>query len=176
MGWLRKLFGKPASQPYREDLTPEFAALLDASRVHLAALTEAHQGTWRFGQEANWGLNQDEGILRLTFADGMVAEAPAQAVGSYSEADRTWMWAWGNPSIEESLKRASWRVRQYGEEHSIDRLLRAQWQADLEWSWSMTALTAKLCDAQGAYCGSAGPMRVFFTFGEVKLSKAQPGV
>jgi hypothetical protein len=171
MAWLRKLFGK-SENPYQEELTPEFAALLDASRIHLATLTEAHQGGWRFGQQANWGLNQDEGVLRFTFADGRVAEAPAQAVGSYSEADRSWMWAWGNPSISEGLKRDSLRVRQYGEEHAIGRLTRAQWKADMEWAWSMTALTVKLCDAQGAYCGSAGPTRVFLAFGEVRLSKA----
>jgi len=173
MTWLRKLFGKAASNPYQEDLSPEFAALLDASRVHLAALTEAHQGGWRFGQHANWSMNQDEGLLRFAFADGMVAEAPAQAVGSYSEVDRSWMWAWENPSINEFLKRDALRMRAYGEEHAIGRLTRPQWRADMEWAWSMTALTAKLCDAQGAFCGSAGPTRMFLTFGEVKLSQGE---
>jgi hypothetical protein len=116
-------------------------------------------------------MNQDEGLLRFNFADGMVAEAPAQAVGSYSQSDHTWMWAWNNPSIEEALKRDVLRVRQYGEEPGIGRLTRPQWRADMDWAWSMTALTAKLCDAQGAYCGSAGPTRMFLTFGDVKLSK-----
>jgi len=116
-------------------------------------------------------MHQDGGLLRFTCADGMIAEAPAQAVGSYNEKGRTRMWAWGNPSINDALKRDVQRVRQYGEEHQIGRLTTPERQADMEWAWSMTVLTAKLCDAQGAYCGSAGPMKVFLTFGDVKLSK-----
>ena len=34
------------------------------------------------GSEKEWSLNQDEGILKLTFEDGKIIEAEAQAIGS----------------------------------------------------------------------------------------------
>ncbi len=172
MSWLKKLLRIPEQNPYQEGISPEFAVLLDHSRLHLAALTQGHQAGWRFGEHERWGIHQDEGLLRFNFADGLVAEAPAQAVGSFSQVDGTWLWAWANPSIGDELKRDALKVRQYGEEHSIPRLTTPQWRGDPEWAWSMTAFAAMHCGSQGAFCGTMGPMLTFLTFGEPRLYRA----
>jgi hypothetical protein len=173
MSWLKRLFGKTSPAPIGDAMSPEFAALVEASRAHVAALTQAHQGGWRFDQHQRWNLSQETGVLRFSFEDGIVAECPAQAAGSFSESANTWLWAWNNPSVDPALKRDVEKVRAYGQEHGIAHLTVPEWQGDLNDAWSMTAVAVRLCDAQGAFCARVGPMVVFLMFGEVRLSKPE---
>jgi hypothetical protein len=96
---------------------------------------------------------------------------PAQIIGTYNSEDRTWMWAWANPSIDERLRADALKVRKYGEEHRIDRLTKPKWEGTEDDAWAMAALAVKLCGEQGAYRGPSGTTYVFIAFGEVKLSK-----
>lgn len=173
MSFLKRLFGKGAD-PAMAD-TPEFLQFLEASKEELGLKTQAHNLAWHFGEEKQWGLNQDEGILRLTFADGIVAEAPAQAIGSFDPHARSWMWAWANPSISESLRKDVPRVREYGQQHGYERLATDSWRGTADDAWGMAAVAAKVCRMQGVYCGRAGATMVFLMFGQVKLSKAGAG-
>jgi hypothetical protein len=149
--------------------TPEFQKLLDASMEELRAKTAAHQGGWRFGKAKRWDLNQSRGDLIFTFDDGVIATCPAQIIGSFDSASGTWLWAWDNPSIADSLKRDSLRVKDYGERHNIVRLTSAEWPGTEADAWSMAALACKLCEAQGVYRGPAGTAFVFISFGKVEL-------
>jgi len=103
-------------------------------------------------------------------------KCPAQIVGSFDGADGSWLWAWANPSIADSLKRDSLRVRDYGQKRQIARLTSAEWPCTDEWpcteaeAWRMAALACKLCEAQGVYRGPAGTAFVFMTFAKVELS------
>jgi hypothetical protein len=169
MGIFKKIFG---GQQEDGSETAEFKTLIDASMEELRLKTEAHQGGRRFGKSARWDLDQSVGDLVFTFSDGMIARCPAQIIGSFDSAAGSWMWAWANPSIEDSLKRASMRVREYGREHNIGRLTSEEWMGTEDDAWKMAALACKLCEAQGVYRGPAGTTFVFITFGEVELSKA----
>jgi hypothetical protein len=149
--------------------TPEFKILLDTSMEELRLKTMGHQAGWRFGKAARWSLDQSRGDLLFTFDDGIVATCPAQIVGSFDGADGSWLWAWANPSIADSLKRDSLRVRDYGQKLQIDRLTSAEWPCTEADAWPMAALACKLCSAQGVYRGPAGTAFVFMTFGQVEL-------
>ncbi|HXT40555.1 MAG TPA: hypothetical protein VN887_11115 [Candidatus Angelobacter sp.] len=150
--------------------TPEFKAFLEGSVEGLRLQTGAHQGTWHFGKEERWDFSQDTGELVFTFPDKIV-RAPSQIIGSFDSRTGTWMWAWANSSISESLTRDSLRVRQYGEQNHILRLTSPEWSAEEMDAWHMTALACRLCCSNGAYRGPAGTTFVFITFGEVQLSK-----
>jgi hypothetical protein len=150
--------------------TPEFNALLDKSMEELRAKTMGHQAGWGFGKATRWGLDQSRGDLLFTFDDGLVAACPAQIVGSFDGADGSWLWGWANPSIADSLKRDSLRVREYGEQRQIARLTSAEWPGTEAEAWRMAALACKLCEAQGVYRGPAGTAFVFMTFGTVELN------
>lgn len=164
---LRKLFGRRDGGE-----NPEFTALVDGSVEGLRLLTAAHQGTWHFGEEERWDLSQDDGELVLTFPE-VIACAPAQIIGTFDSRAGTWMWAWANAHINEMMKRDSLRVRRYGEEHGIERLTIPKWSAVETDCWRMTALAARLCDANGAYRGPADSTCVFVTFGQVSLKQRQ---
>jgi hypothetical protein len=166
MSIFRKLLGKQNG----EGETPEFNALVEGSMEGLRLQTEAHQGTWRFGKSERWDFSQDSGELVFTFAD-MIVRAPAQVIGSFDSEARSWMWAWANSSIAESLTRDSVRVREYGEQHRIRRLTTGTWPAEEVDGWRMAALANRLCVSNGVYRGPAGTAFVFFTFGQVQLMK-----
>jgi len=169
MSIFRKLFGGGSADNGGE--TSEFKTLLDASMEELQLKTEGHQQGWRLGKSKRWDLDQSRGDLIFTFDDGVVATCQAQIVGSFDSASGTWLWGWANPSIEDSLKRDSLRVREYGEQHKIARLTSEEWPCTEADAWAMAALACKLCGAQGVYRGPAGTAFVFISFGAVKLSK-----
>jgi hypothetical protein len=170
MGIFKKLFG---SGNAGSGESSEFETLLDASVKELQAKQEAHKQGWRLGQAKRWDLDQSLGNLIFTFEDGVIATCPAQIIGSFDTKGNTWLWAWANPSIMDSLKRDSLQVKDYGEKHKIERLTSAKWPATETDSWAMAALAYKLCGSQGVYRGPAGPTFVFISFGEVTLSKKQ---
>ena len=151
-----------------------FQDLLDASVQELQVKTEAHKA-WGLGTFDRWDIDQEVGDLVFSNADGTKAVAPAQIIGSFSTNDNSWLWAWDNPSIVDGLKLHSRKLREYGEQHGIEKLTTRKWTGTEDDAWAMAALAVRLCEAQGAYRGPAGTSYVFMTFGEVKISKPEDG-
>lgn len=166
MSIFKNLFGRKED----DGETSEFKALLEGSMEGLRLQTEAHQGTWRFGKSERWDFSQDTGELVFTFPD-MIVRASAQIIGSFDSHEGSWVWAWGNTSIAESLSRDSARVREYGEQRHIRRLTTASWPGKETDGWQMAALTNQLCQSNGVYRGPAGATFVFFSFGDVQITK-----
>ena len=142
----------------------DFDTLVEVSIEELRHKTAAHQGGWRLGQAQRWDLDQDQGNLVFTFDDGIVAECPAQIIGTYNADDGTWMWSWQNPSIVDPLKTDALKLKSVGEKYRIEKLTMPKWKCDEMEAWAMTAVACKLCEAQGAYRGPAGSTYVFMTF------------
>ncbi len=169
MGFFDRLF--PPKRPTIED-SPEFLALLDQSMEELKLKTQAHDESWGLGSFDRWDFSQDDGLLVFSNDDGFRAECPAQIVGSYSTADESWLWAWANTTLEPSLTLDAQALREYGEAQGHARLTTRKWWGDVDEAWKMAALAVKLRGGQGAYRGPAGMNFVFFTFGEVTLSRS----
>ena len=166
MSFFKRLFG----QKDDDGETPDFKAFVEGSMEGLRLQTAAHQGTWRLGKSERWDFCQDTGELLFTFPD-MIVRTPAQIIGSFDSGEGSWMWAWANSSIAGSLARDSVRVREYGEQHRIRRLTTPNWPAAEMDGWHMAAVANRLCESNGVYRGPAGTAFVFFTFGQVQLSK-----
>ena len=150
----------------------DFLTLKKVSAEELQLKTRGHDDMWGISKIERWDLLQDKGDLVFSLADGFKAVAPAQIIGTYNSKDGSWLWAWANPSINDSLKKDAQKVREYGEKHQIKPLTERKWIGSEEEAWAMAAVAVKLCGAQGAYRGPAGEtLFVFMTFGEVSLSK-----
>jgi len=149
----------------------EYEALLAQSVEGLKFTTAAQQSMWRFGEEEEWNLDQADGRLIFTFSDGTVVQAKAQIIGSLNTLDGTWLWAWANNTIVDSLKCDALKLHDYGVAHRIDRLTSSKWPATEDDGWNMAALACRLCERQGAYRGVAGDTLVFMTFGTVAISR-----
>jgi hypothetical protein len=119
-------------------------------------------------------LEHRSGCGQLTFTSpkGLLATAPVQIVGSFNTQDGTWLWGWDNPSLEAKLTEHMSKVRSFGLERGYEVLTTPNLVCPESQCWELTALACMLAEAQGAYRGPAGAVRVFVTFGNVKLSKA----
>jgi hypothetical protein len=156
-----------------KDTRQEYDALLARAVEELKLKTAAHQAAWHLGEEGNWSVDQDQGKLVFSFTNGTTATAPVQIIGSFNSEDKTWLWGWANPSVNDSLKADALKVKAFGEQHQISKLTTRKWSGTEEDAWAMAALAVKLCGSQGAYRGPAGDTKVFMTFGEIQLQKAK---
>src|SRR5262249_48306551 len=59
------------------------------------------------------------------------------------------------------------RIKQYGEQQGIERLISPQWCGPETDGWYMAALACRLCGSQGAYRGPADGTCTFITYGEL---------
>jgi len=137
----------------------------------LKAQTTAHSATWHLGAEESWSVDQDKGSVQFLFADGVVATASVQIVGTYNPQSGTFLWGWDHPSVAEPLRRAAILVRGYGEENEVLRFTEREISCTEAEAWEFAAVAARLDSANGAYRGDSGGPLVFMTFGEVKLAK-----
>lgn len=150
---------------------PEIRPLVERAMAELQAKQAAIDAVAKISQ-ASWSVDQDVGTIEFRRKDGILVTAPVQIIGTFDTKTGTWLWAWDNPSINESLCRDASAVREYGQEHKIDALTTRKSPCQESDCWELTALACKICDAQAAYRGPAGTARVFMTFGTVQLSKS----
>jgi len=143
----------------------DFETLLRVSMEDLMVLTQSHQDAWHFGKEEEWHLELEQGDLVLKFPGRQVIAA-AQIIGSYESETGLWHWGWANPSIPENLTRDALRLKQYGEQQGIQRLVSPEWTGAETDCWYMAALACRLCACQGAYRDPAAGTYTFLTFGQ----------
>lgn len=143
---------------------------IDQSVEGLKQVTEVHAQTWGLGSEVNWGVDQDSGLIRFNFADGKVATAPAQIIGTYYKG--TFMWGWDHPSVKPGLDEAAKKLKSWGTENEQEHLITQKVAISEEEAWAYTALAMRLSEGNGAYRANAGGgTLVYMTFGDVNLAK-----
>ncbi len=117
-----------------------------------------------------WDWDQETG--GIVFSNGGVPALVAriQFVGSVSTLSNTWLWSWANPSIEAKTADDLLAVRTFGEAETFANLTVPKWPADEVDGWEMTAVAAKILDAQGAYRTSDDKGFTFMLLTEVSAS------
>ena len=147
---------------------------LQAAREGLAMQTAAHKSAWRFGEEKTWAADLDAGAIVFSFEDGTKAAVSIQVVGTYNTADGTFLWAWDHPSVPEALREHATLARQWGNANNLPALISRKIECTEDDAWSYAAVTNRLANANGVYRGPAGTALFFFTFGEVRIERAEP--
>ena len=119
------------------------------------ALTRKQQSLWsryKLDECDRWDWDRDTG--NLVFSQDGQARITADIcfTGSDSDANGSWLWAWGNSSFSEGERAALAPVRDLGRELGLLKLAGAYWHtSDADDGWLMTAFAAKVLDAIGAY-------------------------
>jgi hypothetical protein len=128
-----------------------FSKLVSDAVAYLRGRQDQLYSRYDLGSYPRYDWNQKAG--QLIFSDGGRARVIAdfQFVGSISTRSDTWLWSWANRSILESVKQRVRQVRAYGDEHRYLKLASACWTAKEADGWEMTAITAYLLGAAGAY-------------------------
>lgn len=163
--------GSKGAPPAAGAASQEFEKLLQTSVQESQAKTEAHKA-WGLGTFDRWDMDQETGLLIFSNPDGSQVTTTAQIIGTFSTRDNSWLWSWDNPSILDPLKTDALKVKAYGEQHKIERLTTRKWIGTEEEAWAMAALAAKLNGSDGVYRGPSGISYTFFTFKDIKISKA----
>ena len=144
----------------------------------------ADEACERLKVKQSWLRQQTEGLDHFDWNQGsrlLVFSTPGMSpmiaeidfVGDVSMKSNTWLWAWDNPSVDESLKTASRRVKKFGETRRIPRLYKATWDATEVDGWEMTAISAEVLGAEAAYRTKDGDGFTFMTLRN--LRPAPPG-
>jgi hypothetical protein len=148
--------------------TSNTQALLDEVDLELYQRTEKNQ-SWGIDGYANWGLDQDTGLLTFTNEDGAGIGAPAQVAGTLRLRDSSWLWGWANHSIDDTLKVAAKQTLTRIEANGLTDIVEPRLANVTEdHAWQLTALTGYTWGATGTYRGPSGPFHVFIVYGELR--------
>jgi hypothetical protein len=148
----------------------DIEAFIADSFKGLQLVTEEHRNRWQLGQEKSWAVDEATGKISFTFANGTIASAPVQVVGTYHLSEKTFTWGWKHPSVLPNLQRHAARVREFGIEYGSEELTTQQIPCTEKRAWEFTALAVLLAEANGAYCLQTTPDTfVFMTFGKIEL-------
>lgn len=120
--------------------------------VHeLTQLNELCQERFHISDWPRWNYDLDCGTLTF-FKDGVPkVQASIQAVGTTSISSKTWLWAWANEYLPSNVKKGVEDVRAFGERENISELTKAKLPDDEHLGWEMTAISARILRARGAY-------------------------
>jgi hypothetical protein len=88
--------------------------------------------------------------------------------GSVSGRSYTWLWSWDNPYLLDKVVGEVWKVKEYGEQHSIYKLVEPRWEATEEDGWDMTAITAYILEAKGAYRFPSDEIMTYAVFMDIR--------
>lgn len=117
------------------------------------------------GLEQTYAFDQDEGRLDLIFGDGRKISARGQLVGSFDPRDRSFLWAWANPSIRHDLLEDAQRAQAEGRRTGEAALTTPMQSADFGQLTALLALVSQISGADGLYrCITNGSTSVFVTY------------
>jgi hypothetical protein len=128
-----------------------FDGLLRDAVAYLQERQDQLQSRYRLGRYSRYDWNQETGQLVFSDAGQSRVVADVQFVGSVSTVSDSWLWSWANQSVLETARQRVREVRTYGDERRYLKLACATWRAGKTDGWEMTAITAYLIGAKGAY-------------------------
>ena len=133
--------------------TSEFESLSKKAYEYLNEQQKIVEETFGIHSYENWFYDQETGILTFSNSEtkNKIVEIQYEEVGSISKVSETWLWSWANPHIEPKVKTEIEIVRDYGKENDLESLTKSKWFADEYDAWEMTAISAYLMKAKGAY-------------------------
>lgn len=118
-----------------------------------------------FGLERNYDFDQGTGLLTLKFARGRTIVARAQILGSFDPRDRSFMWAWANPSFLPAMCEDAERAKAEGERLGLAALTIPTQAVVFDNLKPLLALAARTGGADGVYRGMVnGSTSVFMSF------------
>lgn len=142
----------------------DYSRFVSDCYAYLNDVQDRAKEEFRLGSYQRFHWNQERGTL--VFSDVRIAKvvAAVQLVGSISKRSGTWLWSWDNSTVLPNMKDRIDEVREFGERHGLEELTTAKWSAKEEDGWAMTAITAKLLKAKGAYRSPDDNGLSFFIF------------
>jgi hypothetical protein len=90
-------------------------------------------------------------------------------VGTVSELEGTFVWAWDNDAIPATAKRGLDVVRTFGLTHDLPRLIMPAWPGVRADGLEMLAIAGRIQDASGGFVDQEGRLLLFFTLHQFRV-------
>lgn len=145
----------------------KFETVLEEANDYLRSVMERSKEEFKLGSYERFDFDQEKGVFFWSEGGEPKVYAKPQFVGSISTSSNTWLWSWANDSILPGVKSQLESVRSFGEKNAYKKLTEAKWEAEEVDGWEMTAITAKLLNAQSAYRAPSGNGYAFIVFMEL---------
>lgn len=117
----------------------------------LRALNDACERNFAISAWPRWDYELDDGVLVFSENDVPKVIADIQVVGTTANESNTWMWGWANDSLPPRAVSRMGAIREFGIAESIPQLTTDLLPNDEYLGWELTAVTARLLGAKGAY-------------------------
>jgi hypothetical protein len=83
-------------------------------------------------------------------------------VGTVSETEGSFLWAWANPAIPVEAKRGIEKVRAFGLEHDLGLLIEPEMSGGRAEGLEALAIAGRVLDADGAWVDEGSDLTLFF--------------
>ena len=143
----------------------EFIRFRHESAHALVRLNELCNKEFNILSWPRWDYDLDHGTLTFSKQGVPRVIASILVVGTTSNSAGTWLWSWANGYLPENLSGPVKKVREFGLAEGLQDLTEPYAPDDDQFCWDMTAITARLMDAKGAYrCpGDNGHIYLIYT-------------
>ena len=148
----------------------QYKELLNESQAYLEFQMKECNREFKFRSLHRMDYEQES--CRMIFSDISAqprVHANFQIVGSLSGDSGTWLWSWDNDYLLDITIEDMWRVKEFGDENLIEKLSSPKWDASKEDAWEMTAISAYLLKAKGAYSFLSDDVRVYVVLKEMSV-------
>ena len=131
-------------------------------------------------QERNRAWMEDYGLQGCqyvwTFDDAQLVFRPGSdevvadicVLGSVSETEGTFLWAWANETIPEHARRGLERVREFGDRNELESLTKPVWPGGRSDGLEMAAVAGRVLDAAGVWVAPTGDATLFFALSNLR--------
>jgi hypothetical protein len=117
----------------------------------------------RFGvaADARYEWNLDTATIKFPSGAGSVI-ADLCIIGSASEHEGTFLWAWSNETLPRGAQRRLEDVRAFGLRHDLGLLTTPEWEGGRAEGLEMVAVAGRILDAEGTWVDTSGDLTTFF--------------
>lgn len=152
----------------KPEIDDGFRDFLTTAYEYLVAQQDNCKNTYNLADYESWDYDQETGLLEFSDSGVVKLRIKYEEVGSVSKISKTWLWAWANPNLLETVKSEIDAVRKFGELKHYERVTKRKWYADEYDGWEMTAISALVLKAKGAYRVPTEKTFSFFIFKEIE--------
>lgn len=112
----------------------------------------------------HWFYDHGIGAFHFKSDDGRSLYFKYVDVGSFSTKADTWNWSWDNKSTPLHVSQQLEKVKIFGQTNNFGKLTQGLFNGDEYTGWAMTAISAKLLNAIGAYRVPQEHLFIYFIF------------
>jgi hypothetical protein len=129
----------------------EYETFLRESTDYLRARIEGAKAQFGIGYLPRYEYDLFRGEIWWSEVGEPKIRGRVTVVGTISTKSNTWLWSWANPHFSNVILGDIDKVRKFGSAEAITKLTEEKWEAEEVDGWEMTAIAARLLEAEGAY-------------------------